>query len=203
MKLSLKCEKFILDHKKFLQILVAQFIITFALVFIFSTLYNTPRELILKRQIKNLEYQMNVIDKKADGVYFLLQTLEQKDSVINEFFNSHEGELKIITPKSVNDKLDNIENLLKYSNSRFQNVIKELTSSDAKLRHYPAIVPISKKDLQYISAGFGMRIHPIYRINEFHYGMDFVAKKERQYMQLLMALLVMLAIIRDLVTMLK
>ena len=43
------------------------------------------------------------------------------------------------------------------------------------LRSVPAIIPISNKDLTRIASGFGLRIHPIYKIIKFHYGMDFTA----------------------------
>jgi len=39
----------------------------------------------------------------------------------------------------------------------------------------PAIMPISNKSLKATASGWGFRIHPIYRIKQFHYGMDFTA----------------------------
>jgi murein DD-endopeptidase MepM/ murein hydrolase activator NlpD len=41
----------------------------------------------------------------------------------------------------------------------------------------PAIMPISNNDLTFTSSGWGMRVHPIYDVPRFHYGMDFVAPK--------------------------
>ena len=43
------------------------------------------------------------------------------------------------------------------------------------LRSIPAIIPISTKDLTRIASGFGLRIHPVYKISKFHSGMDFTA----------------------------
>jgi murein DD-endopeptidase MepM/ murein hydrolase activator NlpD len=39
----------------------------------------------------------------------------------------------------------------------------------------PAIMPISNKSLKSTASGWGFRIHPIYKIKQFHYGMDFTA----------------------------
>ncbi|HRW63453.1 MAG TPA: M23 family metallopeptidase, partial [Bacteroidales bacterium] len=39
----------------------------------------------------------------------------------------------------------------------------------------PAVMPISNKDLTRTASGWGWRIHPIYKIRKFHYGMDFTA----------------------------
>ncbi len=43
------------------------------------------------------------------------------------------------------------------------------------LKSVPAIIPISNKDLTRTASGYGWRIHPIYKISKFHYGMDFTA----------------------------
>ena len=39
----------------------------------------------------------------------------------------------------------------------------------------PAIQPLSNKDLTRTASGWGMRIHPIYKIPMFHHGFDFTA----------------------------
>jgi len=39
----------------------------------------------------------------------------------------------------------------------------------------PSIMPVANRDLKRTASGWGMRIHPIYKILRFHYGMDFTA----------------------------
>jgi murein DD-endopeptidase MepM/ murein hydrolase activator NlpD len=43
------------------------------------------------------------------------------------------------------------------------------------LASIPAIQPIANKDLERTASGWGYRIHPIYKIKKFHYGIDFTA----------------------------
>ena len=43
------------------------------------------------------------------------------------------------------------------------------------LSSIPAIQPISNKKLRHAPAGFGWRTHPIYKVSQFHPGMDFAA----------------------------
>ncbi len=174
-KIKLQYEKIIVGHKTIITYALIQFIITIGLIFLLSLFFNTPKELQLKKKINKLEYDLYIIDKKADGVYYLLQTLQQKDSIILEAYDNDEGELTIITPQTVGDKLDNIAKVLEYNAERLKNVIQNITANDSRLRHYPAIQPVAKKDLDRISSGFSYRIHPVYGINKFHYGMDFVA----------------------------
>jgi murein DD-endopeptidase MepM/ murein hydrolase activator NlpD len=43
------------------------------------------------------------------------------------------------------------------------------------LASIPSIMPVSNRDLKRTASGWGIRMHPIYRIPRFHYGMDFTA----------------------------
>jgi len=43
------------------------------------------------------------------------------------------------------------------------------------LRAIPAIMPISNNDLTRTASGFGLRVHPFYKITKFHAGMDFTS----------------------------
>ncbi|MGB1635656.1 MAG: M23 family metallopeptidase [Flavobacteriales bacterium] len=47
--------------------------------------------------------------------------------------------------------------------------------SEDRLESIPAIQPIRNDDLNRMAGGWGYRIHPIYKVRKFHYGMDFSA----------------------------
>lgn len=57
----------------------------------------------------------------------------------------------------------------------FQRVADSLQMSTSELCDYPVIFPIKKP--QRISSGFGMRVHPVYRVRKFHTGIDLSATK--------------------------
>ena len=57
----------------------------------------------------------------------------------------------------------------------FDDLIVLAKKKEEMLASIPAIIPISNKDLTRTASGFGLRIHPIYKISMFHYGMDFTA----------------------------
>lgn len=61
-----------------------------------------------------------------------------------------------------------------YSAKEFQRVADLLQMSISELSDYPVIFPI-KKSL--ISSGFGMRKHPVHRMQQFHTGIDIAKVK--------------------------
>lgn len=173
---NLQYERIIVSWRKFFIFLGFQILLSSSLIFGLSNFFDTPKEAKLKSENNELEYQLYMVDKKIDGIYYMIRLLEQMDSVIISEYATVSDTIPIPTPESVNDKLDNIEVILKYTGEKLQNVIKEITTNNEKLRHYPAIQPISGKDKLYISSGYSMRIHPIYKIRKFHYGIDYVAE---------------------------
>ena len=57
----------------------------------------------------------------------------------------------------------------------YQDVFALAQAQDQMLQSIPAIQPVSNKDLKRIASGFGMRVHPIYKIAKMHTGLDFSA----------------------------
>jgi len=59
---------------------------------------------------------------------------------------------------------------LAYSATEFRRIVDSMQMTIDELCDYPVIFPI-KKPLR-ISSGFGMRYHPIYKVQKFHTGID-------------------------------
>lgn len=57
-----------------------------------------------------------------------------------------------------------------YSVKEFQCIADSLQMSIEELSDYPVIFPVKKPCR--ISSGFGMRVHPVYRVRKFHTGID-------------------------------
>jgi murein DD-endopeptidase MepM/ murein hydrolase activator NlpD len=189
-KNKLEYEKLEINTKNIFIFIGIQIVMSIFLIYGLSFFFNTPKENKLKRENNDLKQEFFIIDRKATDVIYLLTLLERKDSVIySSLFTVETVKNKFVTgyiAKSdsgfndtitrVGDKLGKIEMMLEFTNYKFKNFVTELTNSNVKLQHTPAIQPISNKNLEYTSSGFGLRIHPIYKIRKFHYGMDFVGK---------------------------
>lgn len=61
-----------------------------------------------------------------------------------------------------------------YSATEFRRIADSMQLSVAELSCYPVIFPVRNPT---ISSGFGRRKHPIYKVQKFHTGIDFVEMK--------------------------
>ena len=72
-------------------------------------------------------------------------------------------------------RLDRIRKKVYMQSKSFDELINLAKEKENMLRSIPGNLPISTKDLTRTASGFGLRIHPIYKITKFHAGMDFTA----------------------------
>ena len=72
-------------------------------------------------------------------------------------------------------RLDLLTKAVYVQSTSYDEVVELALSREEQLSSLPAIMPISNKDLTRTASGWGYRIHPIYKISKFHYGMDFTA----------------------------
>ena len=72
-------------------------------------------------------------------------------------------------------KLELIEKKLSSQSKSFDEVFELTKEKQVMLKSIPSIQPISNRDLTRIASGFGLRMHPIYKILKMHMGMDFTA----------------------------
>ncbi|MFW5726237.1 MAG: M23 family metallopeptidase, partial [bacterium] len=57
----------------------------------------------------------------------------------------------------------------------YDELLKQAEDKNAMLAAIPAIQPVSNKELRRLASGFGMRVHPIYKVKMMHPGIDFSA----------------------------
>jgi murein DD-endopeptidase MepM/ murein hydrolase activator NlpD len=72
-------------------------------------------------------------------------------------------------------KLDYLKKKIVVQSKSFDELFDLARKKEEMLQSIPAIMPLSNKDLTRTASGFGLRVHPIYKITKFHAGMDFTA----------------------------
>ena len=135
---------------------------------------------ILNNRINGLENVLSVIETMDSVVYRSIfesdpyyeeqnKTFENIDSIYKtnyiDLVDITHKKINILEKKITNEYYD-LEHLKELSIER-QNYLKSI----------PSIQPISNKDLKRTASGWGYRIHPVYNIKKFHYGIDFTANQ--------------------------
>jgi murein DD-endopeptidase MepM/ murein hydrolase activator NlpD len=167
-------------------------------VYLYSNLFESPKELILKNEVKELEFYYEKLSKDVAHLSGILDNIEHRDDNIYRVVLGAEPIEKSVRHAgvggadryadikeknvdhedlivSLNEKVDLLRRKL-YIESKSQDEVVELAQKKEKLyAAIPAIQPISNKQLHALSSGFGWRTHPIYKVKKMHPGIDFAA----------------------------
>ncbi len=163
---------------------------------IFASFFDSPKEKMLQREVQQLTIQYDLINREMGNVENVLDGLQKTDDNlyrtifeaepipatlreggvggVNRYKSLEGYENSNLIIETVN-RLDKIRRKVYLQSKSFDDLIGLAKNKEDMLRSVPAIIPISGKDLTRVASGFGLRIHPIYKIIKFHYGMDFTA----------------------------
>ena len=181
---------------RLLAYIVGSVIIAVMYSFIFALFIDSPKEKALKREIAQLTLQYEMINREMGNLEKVIGHLQETDDNLyrtifgaeplpatlrqggvggvnrfNELEGFNNSRMVIETTK----RLDGIRKRIYVQSKSFDDLIMLAKEKETMLRSIPAILPISTKDLTRIASGFGLRIHPVYKISKFHAGMDFTA----------------------------
>jgi len=164
--------------------------------FIFLQFFDPPQTKRLKRQNEQLLSQYNLMNKDFEKVTKVLEDIQNRDDNIyrvifeaepipssvrmagfggsnrySKLEDMDNSELIISTTR----KLDILSKQVFVQAKSYDEVAKMALNKEKMIASMPSIMPVSNNDLKRTASGWGMRIHPIYKIPRFHYGMDFTA----------------------------
>lgn len=163
---------------------------------IFASLFDTPREKALKREVAQMNLQYDLINREMVNIEAVLDDLQKTDdNLYRTIFEAEpvpstlrEGGTGAVARLNQMDsysnsklvvetieKLDKIKNKAFVQSKSFEELVSMANAKAQMMKCIPAIQPISNNDLTRTASGFGLRIHPFYKITKFHYGMDFTA----------------------------
>ena len=74
-------------------------------------------------------------------------------------------------------KMEQLMRKIKLQNNSYDQIVVLAKNKSTMLACIPAIQPISNRELKRLASGFGMRIHPIYKVKRMHTGCDFAAER--------------------------
>jgi murein DD-endopeptidase MepM/ murein hydrolase activator NlpD len=163
---------------------------------IYSLAFDSPKERGLKRQISEMNLNIEIFNKQLDNIESVLGDMQQRDDNIyrtifeaeplnysvreagfggsNRYKELEKLENSRMVVKTAR-RLDVITRKVVIQSKSYDDLVKMAVTKEKMLSSIPAIQPIANKDLKRTASGWGYRIHPIYKIKRFHYGIDFTA----------------------------
>ncbi len=168
------------------------------IIYVAYQFFDSPKEKLLKREIEVLRTEYKLMQNKMSKLQFALQDLQERDvqiyrvileaepldeSVRNGGFggrsyNELDGLENGAIIKVTKDKLSQLSKQF-YIQSKSLDELADIAKNKSELlASIPAIIPMKIKDLRrQVTSGFGWRIHPIYKTQEFHPGLDFPSQQ--------------------------
>lgn len=181
---------------RLLAFLTGSVIIALVYWVIFASFFDSPKEKALKREVEQMTIQYDLIHREMADIERVLGDLQKTDDNLYRTifeaepipptlreggtggvnrYESLEGYSNSNLVIETASRLDKIRKKVYVQSKSFDQLIDLAMKKEEMLRALPAILPISNKDLTRTASGFGLRVHPIYKITKFHNGMDFTA----------------------------
>ncbi len=169
-----------------------------SLLILYSNYFESPKELMLRNEVNELTYYYSKLNQEVETLDKTLKGVEHRDDNIYRVVLGAEPIDKSVRDAGVGG-IDRYADI-KSKNILHEEIIVELQKKADKLRRklyiesksqdevvtlaekkeklfaaIPAIQPIANKQLIALASGFGMRVHPIYKVKKMHSGIDFAA----------------------------
>jgi murein DD-endopeptidase MepM/ murein hydrolase activator NlpD len=182
----------------FLGILSLTLALAVGLLLLFANYFESPKELMLKNQVKELEFyysnlagemaklegRLNDMEYRDDNIYRVVLGAEPLEKPVREAGVGGSERYREILEKniihkdlivSLSRRVDKLRRKV-YIESKSHDELIALADNKEKLfAAIPAIQPVANKQLVALVSGFGMRVHPIYKVRKMHTGIDFAA----------------------------
>ncbi|MDR1950746.1 MAG: M23 family metallopeptidase [Bacteroidales bacterium] len=166
-------------------------IVLFASAVLFTVyIFDSPKERQLRRDLEQSRLQYRQLDRRVEHLSLVLKDIQTRDENLyrvifeaeppkkdarllgnetyEQFRANSSADLIINTSLKVDDLTKRT-----YAQSRsFDDVFKMAKSKKEMLAAMPAILPVNKKSAQ-VHSGFGLRMHPVWRVYQPHTGVDF------------------------------
>lgn len=181
-----------------LGIFMLTIIVSIGMIFLWTEYLPSPKEVILHNQIEEQAYLMDHMSKEIEKANDAVTSVENRDDNIYRAVLGAEPIGKSVRDAGVGgseryadiqdkdiplkerivelfSKVDKLKRKV-YIEMKSQDEVEQLAKNKEKLySSIPAIQPISNEQLVAIASGFGMRVHPIYKLKKMHTGIDFAA----------------------------
>ncbi|PQB03259.1 peptidase M23 [Polaribacter filamentus] len=184
-------------YRRIFLIFLAIFFIAFIGFIGFSQIIMSPTAIAQKRELENLEFNFELLNKRLEESSAILSQLQERDNnIYRSYFEANpiteeqrkagfggvnrykvlEGYDNSKLIKSITKEVDILSKQMVVQSKSLDEIVALAKQKENMLSSIPAILPIKIEDLTSVASGYKMRMHPILKINKFHKGMDFTAR---------------------------
>ncbi|MCK9398773.1 MAG: M23 family metallopeptidase [Bacteroidales bacterium] len=181
---------------KILSYLSTSVVFTVVFVVIGSYFFDSPKERMLRREIRQYELQYKLMNERLEKLQVVLNDMaDRDDNIYRVIFESEpipsearkagyggadrykdlEGYRNSDLLIQTAAKLDQITAKMYVQTKSFDEVYEMARDKTRLIASIPAIQPVSNQDLRRLSSYFGYRTDPYYKVPKFHEGVDFSA----------------------------
>jgi len=181
---------------KILSYITTGLVFTVTIIVAGSYFFDSPKEKMLKRELRQYEFQFKLMNDKLEQIQVVLNDMADRDDNIyrvifesepvptearkagyggTDRYKSLAGYRNTDIVIETARRLDQITSRLYVQTKSFDEVSEMARNKSLLLASIPAIQPISNKDLRRLSSYFGYRTDPFYKVLKFHEGVDFSA----------------------------
>jgi septal ring factor EnvC (AmiA/AmiB activator) len=161
----------------------------------------SPKEKILLRELNQMKHQYEVVNEQMDLQAKVLENLQERDANVHrmifgmspidegvweggvggsekyEHLSGYRNAGKVMAQTM--KRLDKLGRQMAIQSKSLDSIVVLIKEKDKMLGSLPSIRPIHEDKLNRAlsqMSGFGMRVHPIYKVRKMHYGIDFAAR---------------------------
>jgi len=166
------------------------------------TVIPTPKEKAMARELHQMEYQFSSLTTDFEQISTQLEQLHNKDlevhrmifgmdpidesiweggtggSAKSDYFTTVTNSEEFLTEAKA--KVNKLTYKLDIQKNSLDTIFALAKQREEKLASVPSIKPVQedklKRKMRHMS-GYGIRIHPVHKVNKFHKGIDFTAPK--------------------------
>lgn len=182
-------------------LLCAVLVFASIITFFALNLFSSPKEKILERENEALQHNIEVMNEQLDLQADVLENLQERDANVHrmifgmdpidkgiweggvggsERYNSlkvYKKSGKILAQTM--ERMDKLSRQMVLQSKSLDSILIMMEEKDKMLASLPSIKPVREDKLNRAMSqmsGFGMRVHPIYRVRKMHAGIDFSAR---------------------------
>lgn len=168
--------------------------------FLHSTYFPSQKEQSLLRELQQMKYQYAHLNENIDQMSTELRNIQERDAGIHRFMlgmkpidesvwnggtggsDKYAGIVRYPSTGSTiietSEKLDRLMLQMRIQKSSLDTILEKANSRAEMIASIPSIKPVRidmlNKNLSALS-GFGIRLHPVHKVDRMHSGIDFTA----------------------------